>query len=68
MVKHNLRCMPNAELEPTATLELAKQADLETVVVVGWRADGSAYISGSGTLEDANFLMDIGKREIMRLA
>jgi len=49
-------------MEPNALLELAKNADLEEVLIFGFCKDGDSYISTStGKLRDANWLIDAAK-------
>ena len=45
-----VRCLPNSPIDATTALEIAKNADLSFVVIMGWSKSGELYLGGT----DAN--------------
>ena len=65
----NLPCITRLNLPPERILEAAGNADLESVVVMGWAKDGEAYFASS--LADGGnvmWLMELCKQRLLKIA
>lgn len=63
-----LRVLPiDGDIDPIAALEIAKNEDFETVLIIGHCKDGTYFLGGNtGDCERINWLLDRFKWEIQR--
>ena len=65
MTDNGLRLFPQGAVNPDALLEAAKNADLESVVILGWDANGDLYFGSScSKLREISWLMENGQVEL----
>jgi len=67
--KTNVSILPGSgKRDPNAMLEAAKIAELDEVVILGFRKDGSLFFSGSEiSSKQIHWLMSCGMDEFWRL-
>lgn len=51
---------------PAAIIEMAKEADLKAVVVIGWMQDGSMFFSGSEAISNTIYMMRNAEFELFQ--
>lgn len=55
-----------AEIPPTQILEQAKEAEMESVVVLGWKRSGEFYFASSqSSVSEINLMLDVCKHTLM---
>ncbi len=66
-VESNVRIFPFAgKLDPLVSLEVAKNANLDDVLVIGWDKNGDLYFAGSpASRKDVLMLLETAKVELM---
>jgi hypothetical protein len=56
------------DIKAENVLKGALDANLQTVVLIGYDEDGNIYMASSyGHIEDTNMLVDVAKKEVMEL-
>jgi len=63
-----LYAFPSPNISVDAALQLAGQADLTDVVVLGWKPDGEFYWGGSnGALKEIQWLLTHAQAQVQRI-